>query len=405
MADEWVSAQDHPGPCEEARRFKSGAVGRNDLREEGRILAEIVFSTYGRTLTYQHELVVRSDKLTHGIAFVSCVGAAIDAASAVLHKQCREPANKAVSPARVRVKPFFLGSQELMDFMQVNHSYPGHHNGREHLARDGSGAWGCLGGWEEEGERVAWTDPADKSAALCLETIFETTVNADILSWLLNLYTRCWGTTTGRGEGHHGGGRCGAGRMTAEGAARSLQQPDDASTHCGSPSELLAEVLQSLLYAQGWINGLCTHGDDRPVHARRGPTGSRDDAGRVGIRGGGVESTFSETTRFVLESWITSRGEYTPLDQHVLSLLGTSADNGQLCKLAVRGEGVNFPAIGSKTAPSAMRCLLGEISCEKYCIGIPLWSSVCLNFQCETEILLIPEYCDPSACHRFQLFL
>lgn len=385
MADEWVLAQDYPGSCEEPRRFKSGAVGGYDLREEGRILAEIVFSAYGRTLTYQHELVARSDKLTHGIAFVSCVGAAIDAASAVLHKQCGEAANKAATLARVRVKPFFLRARGLMDFMQVNHSCPGRQNGTEYLADDGSGTWGCLGDWAVEGERVALTDPTDKSAASCLETIFETTVNADMLSWLLNLYTRCRGTTTGRVDGRHGGGSCGARRMAAEGAARSLQQSDDNNTHCDSPSELLAEVIQSLLYAQGWINGLCTHGVDRPVHARQGPVGSREDAGRVSIMRDGMESTFSETARFVLESWTASRGKSIPLDQHVLSLLGTSADNGQLCKLAVREHVFSCHRI-EDCAVSHSLCVRG-ISCQTHCIAIPLWCSVCLTFRRQIDFL------------------
>lgn len=371
IADEWVLAQNYIGSGEEARRFRSGAAGKSDLHEDGRILAEIVFSAYGRTLTYQHELVARSDILAHGIAFVSCMGAAIDAASAVLHKQSRESANKDAAMIRVRVKPFFLRAQELTDFMQDSHSYPGHQNSREYRVRDDGGSWGCTDDWGMEGVVVALTDPTDKSAASCLETIFETTVDAHILSWLLNLCTRCLGTSAGRAKGCHGGGSHRADSKTTEGASRSLQQQshDDDNTDFVSPGELLVEVLQSLLYAQGWINGLCTHGIDRPVHARQGPAGSRGDTRRVGMTTSRdeMEPTFSETARFVLKSWTTSSGESVPLDQHVLSLLGTNADNGQLCKLAVRRH--EFSCLLIKDCSVTNAWCVGGKYCRTRCIA------------------------------------
>lgn len=282
MAEDWVSSQRGGAlglgtPLQAAgRRFRRGEEGD---RKEGDFLPDLVFAAYTCTLRYQCILVARSQHLAHDVAFLSCLGAALDAASSVLlHKPRREEESAAAgsnsgrvesSSQRLRVRPSFVGVREVVD------------------------------------RTTAADAPAETSTtASCLQTVLTVAVEADVVSWMLGLYARCG---TERSSSSDGGDACGA-----------------------TTRELLVEVLQSFLFAQGWANGLCAHGDpDSPSYK-----GDCLD-GDGGVMNDGF-STFGDTVRLVIKSWSAS-GEGVPstLDQYALSLLGTNADNGDLCKLAV----------------------------------------------------------------------
>lgn len=299
--------------------------------EEGIALADLVFGAYERTLSCQCSLITRSENLVHDIAFLSCIGAAIDASSAVLFFQNwrrEEAASAAVASSDTssrckvgmaessrhlfHIRPSFVRAHEL-DLASVGvpgDGGPGRHGG-------GHGGGGYR---EQEGLLV---NGEVSTPASCLETILTVAVEADLVSWMLDLYARCGGGLS------NGGTKAHSSQQTFEG----LSDGDDGA--CGTTTrELLVEVLQSFLHAQGWVNGLCANGADRPP---------RNDEG--GGRGGGVvsgasNSTFGQTVGLVVQSWTTTvisgnKEEVpTPLDQYAISLLGTTADNGDICKLA-----------------------------------------------------------------------
>ncbi|CAM9827019.1 unnamed protein product [Ectocarpus sp. 6 AP-2014] len=327
-----------------ANRFGGG--GRRGIRGEESVgLADLVFGSYERTLSYQCNLIAQSENLAHDVAWLSCLGAAVDATSAVLfHKRQREEA--AARGGRTS-KNGTMGSWQLLNVR------PSFVNTQE-LDRDCSGGSSASSGGAGGGEQEYSIAPGEVSIpASCLETILKVVVEADVVSWMLDLYARCGGDTS-------------SGGTTTHSSQSSERSSDVVDAHGATTCALLMEVLQSLLDAQGWVNGVCAHGADRPSHE---------------MECGGRGSTFGETVRLMLQSW-TTRGVsgaeevHMPLDQHVMSQLGKRADNGDLCKLVVllvsvspSFLGVLHPHVGCridsavtllryiKTLPEAVFCL------------------------------------------------
>ncbi|CBN76288.1 hypothetical protein Esi_0512_0006 [Ectocarpus siliculosus] len=311
-AEEWVSSQGSTvggtscqasaaAAAAAANRFGGG--GRRGFRGEESVgLADLVFSSYERTLSYQCNLIAQSENLTHDVAWLSCLGAAVDATSAVLfHKRRREEA--AARGGRTS-KNGTMGSWQLLNVR------PSFVNTQE-LDRDCSGGSGASGGAVGGGEQEYSIAPGEVSIpASCLETILKVVVEADVVSWMLDLYAQCGGDTS-------------SGGTTTHSSQSSERSSDVVDAHGATTCALLMEVLQSLLDAQGWVNGVCAHGADRPSYE---------------MECGGRGPTIGETVRLMLQSW-TTRGVsgaeevHMPLDQHVMSQLGKRADNGDLCKL------------------------------------------------------------------------
>eukprot|EP00903_Cladosiphon_okamuranus_P005498 g5479.t1 len=323
-AEDWVSSQrgSAPGvgpPLQVAgRRFRRGE--QEEEGKEGDFLADLVFAAYACTLRYQCVLVARSHHLTHDVAFLSCLGAALDAASSVLFsdklQRGEESAGAGSNGGRaesssppLRVRPSFVGVRQVED----------------HTAAD--------------------APAVTSTAASCLETVLSVAVDADVVSWMLELYARCGTVGSSSGDG---GDACGA-----------------------TTRELLVEILQSFLFAQGWANGLCAHGvPDGP--SCRGDCSDGDG----GVLTSGF-STFGDTVRLVVKSWSASgEGIQSSLDHYALSLLGTNADNGNLCELVAllvslspTFQGMLYPHVGCrldaavtllryvKTVPEAVFCL------------------------------------------------
>lgn len=311
-AEEWISSQGstvgRPSiQVSAANRFGGG--GRRGTRGEQSVsLADLVFGSYERTLSYQCNLIARSENLAHDVAWLSCLGAAVDATSTVLfHKRRREEAASSGRTSKngtmgswqlLNVRPSFVNTQELV---------------LDCVGFPGGGGSGASGGTVGDGEQEHSIAPGEVSIpASCLETILKVVVEADVVSWILDLYARCGGDTS-------------AGGTTTHSSKLSERSSDGEDTHGATTCALLMEVLQSLLHAQGWVNGVCAHGADRPSHK---------------TECGGRGSTFGETVRLMVQSWI-ARGVsgaeevHSPLDQHVMSQLGKKADNGDLCKLVV----------------------------------------------------------------------
>ncbi|CAN0375875.1 unnamed protein product, partial [Ectocarpus sp. 12 AP-2014] len=353
--EEWVSSQGSTvggTSCQAsaaANRFGGG--GRRGTRGEESVgLTDLVFGSYERTLSSQCNLISRSENLAHNVAWLSCLGAAVDATSAVLfYKRRREEAAASGGGTSkngtmgswqlLNVRPSFVKTQEL---------------DRDCVEFPGSGGSGASGGAVGSGEQEYFIAPGVVSIpASCLETILKVVVEADVVSWMLDLYARCGGDTS-------------AGGTTTHSSQSSERSSDVVDAHGATTCALLMEVLQSLLHAQGWVNGVCPHGADRPSHE---------------MECGGRGSMFGETVRLMLQSW-TTRGVsgaeevHMPLDQHVMSQLGKRADNGDLCKLVVllvsvspSFLGVLHPHVGCrmdsavtllryiKTLPEAVFCL------------------------------------------------
>lgn len=337
MTEEWIRLPgDTQLPQAGKRSRASGGEAGRDALEGGVALAELVFGAYERTLSYQHDLVSRSDNITHAISFVSCMGASVDAASAVLHKRWEEAASRNRSvDARLHVKPCFVEFSELTNLRRGSQSTAGAQNVGSCRASDI-----CKTHAPEELALAPNdnTDPALAASASCMETILMTTVEADIISWMLHLYTQCGGATSSSSRTP----RCDRER-SVEGVQEDvvsphLHGPSGDVECCSTTRELLTEVLQSLLYAQGWVNGLCAHDADGPLNTHKGPVGSGGDGGVCGDNVEGESSTFGETVSFVLKSWtsnVAGDGEAVPFDHYAMSLLGTSADNGELWKVVV----------------------------------------------------------------------
>lgn len=315
--EEWISSQGSTAGWPSSR-----GVSRGYRNDEGIALADLVFGAYERTLSCQCSLIARSKNLAHDVAFLSCIGAAIDASSAVLfYNRRREEAaasssgstNRKVGTAEssqnFHVRPSFVTAQEL-DLTSV--MFPGDGGPSGHGGGDGGDGYGVQESFLVYGEI--------STPASCLETILRVAVEADLVSWMLDLYARCGGSTSEVGTKTH--------------SVQTLERSSDGDGTCGVRTrELLVEVLQSVLHAQGWVNGLCADGTDGPSHNDEGGRGG-------GMVTGALNSTFGQTVRSVVLSWTTSivsggKEEVPlPLDQYAISLLGTTADNGDLCKLA-----------------------------------------------------------------------
>lgn len=353
ITEEWMLSQEGcPGLSRAARRSGNGAVGGLDTGEDGIALANLVFGTYERTVRCQHNLVARSKHLAHSIAFMSCMGAAVDVTLAVAQKRGEEAANGkddrgSLHPPHLR--PSFLGAQKHMG---IAHD----HFGSGWLrAVCGTGLAGATHDVDNallaSMEPSATTDPAVAVSAACLEAILRMTVDEDIVSWLLDLHAQCDGGMTA-GVEEHLHRRSSVGSIAAEPpSSQSNERVNGDTACCTTPRELLAEVLQSLLYAQGWVSGLCTDAVNSPLHGRQHVIGNVADGGRNdNVIMGASDSTFGETICSVLQSWSAtggSGGDAMPMDQYIISLLGTSADNGDLCKVVVRTcPSIEFKGIG-----------------------------------------------------------
>ncbi len=308
-----------------------GFRGREGEEQEGGAFAGLVFAAYERTLCYQLALVARSENLGHDVAFLSCLGAAVDAALSVLSQEGRRREEAAArgslsldggssgtgdsSWQRFLVRPPFVGALELD---RISADAPG-----------GSDSQDVGGVSEDAGPGGLPASDAAGAASSCLETILRVAVEADVVSWVLDFYVRCGAPA--------GGARTDSSQTPEEGEGEGSQ--DDGGGACGAATrELLLEVLLSVLRAQGWVNGLCNHDAGRPVQREESPGGD----GGVGCTSC---SSFEEAVRLVVRSWtasgMSSGGEEVvplSLDQHALSLLGTNADSGDLCKLVVSAK-------------------------------------------------------------------
>lgn len=402
MVEEWALSG-YPGLSGRKTVGGGGGSGEGPAEEPSVVLAELVFGSYERSLTDQHEMVAQSDSLTNGIAFASCVGAAIDSATSVLHNSKKDarytPKNKGgvdnlscggcVSPVNMCLHGGFSSSTTTpacggygivraincrRGRLEINDNGVHCRDGREaRRRRGGRSREGILlvGMEQDTGDEHDGSgddsncDSADVIAAgSCLDSILTTAMASDLLTCLLELYTRCGSCQASSAEaptarkvaneldGHSTAGRrCDArrdslGDTTAARESSLLGAGDSTGPECSSTTrQLLAEVLQSLFYAHGWMNGLCSHDADRPVHARRTANVGSNFGGEGGEQRSVAAATsserespsgLSETVHLVLRSWVSHpEQDAVPFDHHVLSLLGTNADNGGLCKVAV----------------------------------------------------------------------
>ncbi|CAM9350518.1 unnamed protein product, partial [Sphacelaria rigidula] len=322
MVERWVLSG-YPGF---SRGNHRSGVGRRSstnkditLGEPGISLADLVFGSYERILVNQHELTVRSDSIGHSIAFASCIGGAIDCISAVLESK--------------DVHARFIGTRSSCSGGNVRRAYLATAHRERNIGRGGD-EHGDDGEHCSKDEKVFGENETDveseysaaaATASSCLESILATAIASDLIVYLLDLYMRC--------GGNYGAQDVDTGTriaMTSVGVTRLTQQsaPQESDDEGGpghystAARKLLTEVLQSLLFVQGWVNGLCSNDADRPLHAR----GSAENNGSF--------PGLSETLRHVLPLWDSRRDQHAvPFDHHVISLLGTDADNGSLCKL------------------------------------------------------------------------
>lgn len=340
LVEEWVASQGClDSQSQPARHCANIGGGGKYTREEGIALSDLVFGAYSRTLTHQYEVAARSENFAHGIAFLSCMGAAIDATSAALRRRQQETTGSRGGMAAIQhmaVRPSFFGAEELISLVQEDGGFG--QASVEGVSR-GAGEVGDCQRMQEE--RVAsaelrdTTNPSTTSYSSCLETILRTAVEADTVSWVLKLYTRCGIAISASAEPHlhSAGGSSFDGVQTGVTSSQSPKEMDDNVACFTTTRELLADILHSFLYAQGWVNGVCTGGVDDPSQMGHVGGGSGGD-----VVGDGLNSPFGETVRLVLRSWSsTGEGVREPvaLDQYATSLLGTSADNGNLLKLVV----------------------------------------------------------------------
>ena len=343
LVEEWVTSQVGPDSLSQPTRqcANIGSDGKF-TREEGVALSDLVFGAYERTLAHQYQVTVRSGNFAHDIAFLSCMGTAIDATSAALRRQRREITSSRGGMAALHhmsVRPCFFRDQELISLAQEDGG----------LIQTSDEAVGRRTGEVGDGQcmqegRVAstklrdTTNPAATSYSSCLETILRMAVEADTVSWILRLYTRCGVAISASAEPHR---RCVGGNSfeDVETEVASLQSPKETDGNlacCTTTREMLADILHSFLYAQSWISGLCTGEIDGLSQMGQAGVGSGGD-----VMSGTLDSPFGETVRLVLRTWNATEGssrETVAIDQHAISLLGTSADDGNLLKLAVSGE-------------------------------------------------------------------
>lgn len=341
LVEQWVASQGCPEslPSSQPTRRCTNIGGDGKYtREEGAALSNLVFGAYERSLAHQYGVTSRSGNVAHEVAFLSCMGVAIDVTSATLWKRRQETTSIRGGVAALQhmpVRPCFFGAQELISLVQEDEGLT--------QTSDGGGGqrYGEVGDCQrlQEG-RVPPTElrdtinPAATSYSSCLETILRTAVEADTVSWILRLYTRCGVAISASAEPHR---RCVGGNSfedvgTEAASSQSPKERNDNLACFTATRELLADILHSILYAQGWINGLCVGGVDGP--SQMGQVGVASDGDGMS---GTLDSPFGETVRLVLRTWNATEESDRELaiDQHAMSLLGTSADNGNLLKLAV----------------------------------------------------------------------
>lgn len=343
LVEEWVASQRCLESSSQPTRHCANIGGDGEYtREESAALSNLVFGAYERSLAHQYEVTARSGNFAHEVAFLSCLGTAIDATSAVLRRRRQETISSrggVTALQHIPVRPCFFEAQELISLVQEDGGL---------LQTTDGGVARCAGEVSDcqrmkEG-RVASTElrdttnPAATSCSSCLETILRTAVEADTVSWILRLYTRCGVAISGSSEPHlrRLWGNSFEDIGTEVTSSQSPKERDDNLACLTATRELLADTLHSILYAQGWINGLFAGGVDGPSQT-----------GHIGVGSGGdvmsatLDSPFGETVRLVLRRWnATEKNGREPvaIDQHAMSLLGTSADNGHLLKLAVSAE-------------------------------------------------------------------
>lgn len=331
IAQQWVLSQKKTSSLTiEHTRPLVGTRDSRASREGSFVMADLVFGVFGRTLMYQLELAARSDNLAHSIAFVYCIGAAIDATSTVLHECCQEGRKGDGDRDSFRlslIAPSFFSTEDLQDSAEAGGDRgPTSHPG----GRDDTGAASTASRSASHTD-----DPSVRASATCLKTILEVTVEADIVFWLLHLWKQCGTTTDGGIEKSIHDGDADA---ESNSVLTSLGS-DENSSYLIATRESLVEVLRSLVYAQGWVNGMFTSEMDHSSCASRSTSdrwGGRKRSNSVADETS--SSALRETLRVVLQSWSTSSPggcDAVPLDHHVVSLLGTSADNGDLCRLVV----------------------------------------------------------------------
>ena len=322
-------------------RFRSVADDRT-TSEEPYCLVNLVFRAYERTLPYLHALAARSEDFANVIAFVSCVGVAADAASAVLHNRLPRISSDCNDGRRaLRVRPSFVGESELAELFQDGHDLRSM-QGSVHFFKEMKADDIDYSDDQPPAEKrpllesADRADPATSAASSCLETVLRTAVQGNVISWILGLYARCSDEVHQKSEGS----KLGILNADSTDPCRMPKQSVDADAECcATAREVLGEVLESLLFAQGWVNGL--YADVHSEGLSRTTKSAVDDEqgdGRSDRVIRGAMTPIGDALGSVLRSWRSScgdGGETITLDHHALSLLGTSMDNGNVCKLVV----------------------------------------------------------------------
>lgn len=331
VAQEWVGPIGGHGAKNTAagrRPRVRGVANEGTILEEALHLTNLVFCAYERTLVCQRALVARSEDIAHVVAFFSCMGAAVDTTSAVLRSRSLGiPNGRNKTMYALGLKPSFIAESELAEPLKNVEI-------QDDCLLEGVSAGGivCSGdssrGPAEESKTFTSNDRTDLStsaAVSCLETILSTTIEEDLVSWMLVLYAQC------RDEL----GQCGDGRLTGRATSESL---DEDAEGCVTARKVLAEVLLSLLCAQGCVNGLYADAvEDNPSLRAKDVVNDRQGENLLDITMGSAIAATREALGLVLRSWThsCSEADETSLDQHAMTLLGTSADNGNVCKLVV----------------------------------------------------------------------
>lgn len=348
MVEVWALGG-HP-ELNQMRRNNRGADGTSD---EGNFLAEIVFTSSERMLGCMCTMASRSESVAQGVAFISCTGAAMDSAATVL--SCHEAPTSMMATSTSNGTSGGICNFPFLPMNWGPDPVPHHSNlprcgsSKEQLVSEGSSRRGTKRtiavrdlAIDDHNEHCSGT----VAAASCLQSTLEMARASDLVAWLLNLYSQCGGgdnrlSSSAKEAGHREGqfrhdrsaewpsGIAGAGHVAAPGMVAGCSF---------KTRELFVEVLETLLFAQGWINCLSSHDADRPLHSQRVSTnqievrhGSRDEIAQTNTESANLPGTL----RLVLSSWAARREKELSLDHFVISLLGTDADNGYLCKLVV----------------------------------------------------------------------
>lgn len=332
VAQEWVGSISGHGAKNTAtgrRPRVRGVANEGTILEEALHLTDLVFYAYERTLLCQRALVARSEDIAHVVAFFSCMGAAVDTTSVVLRSRSLEiPTGRNETMHALRLKPSFIGKSELAEPLKNVANIQDDCFIEEESAGGIVFSGDSSRGPAEESKTFTSngrTDLSTSAAVSCLETILSTTIEEDLVSWMLVLYAQC------RGEL----GQCVDGRQTGRATSESL---DEDAEGCVTARNVLADVLLSLLCAQGCVNGLYAGAvDDNPSLRAKDVVSDGQSESLLDIIMGSAIAATREALCLVLRSWThsCSEADETSLDQHAMTLLGTSADNGNVCKLVV----------------------------------------------------------------------